>query len=100
MRNPVLAITNTATGQVLNALVGPVQSEVGLTAAWKEDPPSGDIIYEWSATPPFCVDLGEPITSPDFKRVVTLKTRGSIVVKVYDENGFYLYSNQVVVDPT
>lgn len=100
MREPVLKITSSDTGQDLNAIVSPKGTPVPVTAAFRADPPSGSIEYEWQATPPWCADLGEPLTAPDFKRVVRPLGRGVLQVVAYDENGFYLYSSTVTIDPS
>lgn len=101
MKNPDFKVTVTATGQTVNALVGPVDSEVGLSATFFADPPSGGVQrYDWHAVPFYCVDLGEPLTDPDFKRVVTLKGKGHLVVVAYDDNGFALHSQVVQVTPS
>lgn len=101
MKSPDMKIVVTATNQPCDALVGPVDSEVGLSVAFFADPPSGGVQrYEWHAVPRQCLDLGEPITDPDFKRVVTLLGKGHLVVVAYDENGFKLETQIVIVDPT
>lgn len=100
MREPVLKITSSDTGQDLNAIVSPKGTPVPVTAVFRKDYPDGPVVYEWEVTPRWAADLGEPLTDPDFKRVIVPRAKGSLVVVVYDENGFYFYSDPVAIDPS
>jgi len=101
MLEPDMKLCTTATNTPVDTITGPKGTQVGLSVAFFADPPSGGVeAYDWIAVPPRCVDLGEPITSPDFKRVVTLKKEGTLYVKAYDANGFTLDTQVVKVSPS
>ena len=99
MRQPVLTVMDADFGIPLNAAVGPVGSVVNVRADFTRDPPSGAVDFVWKAVPKKCVTWGEYRTVPDFKRSITLRSKGALYVTAYDEWGFALQSQTVKVDP-
>jgi hypothetical protein len=96
-----MSLCISSTNQPVSALVGPAGTATELKVSFFADPPDGGAVaYDWVAVPARCVDLGEPLTDPDFKRVVTIKKTGTLYVKAYDSNGFTLDTQVVQVIPS
>lgn len=99
MRQPILTVMDADFGIPLNACTGTVGSVVNVRADFTRDPPSGEVAYVWKAVPKKCVVWGEYRTEPDFKRTLTIRSKGALYVTAYDEWGFALQSQTVKIDP-
>lgn len=100
MRQPVVRIVRAETATVVDALTGPVGTEVTLRADFTADPPSGPTAFVWKVYPKAALVWGEYRTEPDFLRKATLKRDGVVYVTAYDEHGFALQSQTVKVRPS